>query len=213
VSGAGGLAYQSYEWAAGREWMMRIGEAGPAVLFLPPLFEEMNRTRALIAATMRGIARRGFRCWLPDLPGTGESRRRLEEVSWADWQGAVAAVAADSGAALVASLRGGCLLDDMVAGRRWRFAPTTGASLLRDLGRSRLVNDGSDAAYPVDKLQDDLSAAVASDGEARIVRLASDPADADRKIAGSALWRRSEPAGAPALAEALAEDIAGWARQ
>ena len=60
---------------------MRIGAAdAPPILFVPPLFEEMNRTRALIAAIMRALAARGYGCWLPDLPGTGESLRALGEV-------------------------------------------------------------------------------------------------------------------------------------
>ena len=57
---------------------MRIGAAeAPPVLFVPPLFEEMNRTRALLAAVMRRLAARGHGCWLPDLSGTGESVREL----------------------------------------------------------------------------------------------------------------------------------------
>ena len=59
---------------------MRIGRAdAPAILFVPPLFEEMNRTRALIAAVMRRLAKRGHGCWLLDLGGTGESERDLGE--------------------------------------------------------------------------------------------------------------------------------------
>ena len=68
---------------------MRIGDpAAPFILFLPPLFEEMNRTRAFLAGAMRRVAAAGYCCRLPDLPGTGESERALEEVSWQDWQDA-----------------------------------------------------------------------------------------------------------------------------
>ena len=77
---AAGLAYETYQSQGGPEWMMRIGAAeAPPILFVAPLFEEMNRTRALIVATMRRLAERGFGCWLPDLPGTGESERALVE--------------------------------------------------------------------------------------------------------------------------------------
>src|SRR5687768_8408820 len=97
---------------------MRIGAAdAPAILFVPPLFEEMNRTRALIAAIMRRLASMGHGCWLPDLSGTGESERPLEQVEWDDWRHDVTAasahVAGKTGKPpLVASLRGGCLIDD-----------------------------------------------------------------------------------------------------
>ncbi len=58
----------------------RPAEDAPAILFVPPLFEEMNRTRALIVAVMRRLAKRGHGCWLLDLGGTGESERDLAEV-------------------------------------------------------------------------------------------------------------------------------------
>lgn len=50
MSLVGGLAYEPYTTGGRKEWLMRIGppDAAP-ILFLPPLFEEMNRTRALIA--------------------------------------------------------------------------------------------------------------------------------------------------------------------
>src|SRR5688572_10433849 len=76
-----GLAYETFESGGGPEWLMRIGAAeAPAILFVPPLFEEMNRTRALIVAAMRGLAAGGFGAWLPDLRGTGESEVLLDEV-------------------------------------------------------------------------------------------------------------------------------------
>ena len=46
----------------------------------------------------------------------------------------------------------------------------------------------------------------------RIVRLNSDPRVADRHLAGAAPWRRTEPGRDDALAELLADDLAGWIR-
>jgi hypothetical protein len=47
---------------------MRIGASdAPPILFVPPLLEEMNRTRALIVSVMRRLAAQGLGCWLPDL--------------------------------------------------------------------------------------------------------------------------------------------------
>ncbi len=225
MSAKSDLSYDRYPAANGEEWLMRIGAAdAPAILILPPLLEELNRTRALIAAMMRGLAARGFGCWLPDFPGTGESERPLEACSWQDWQGAVASAAghvaeASGRSIVVASLRGGCLLDGVGAACHWRFAPAEGRSLARDLIRSSLVAPQDEsgpvsllAGYPV---HEQLLAAIESAEPAaakalRTIRLESDRGEADHKIGGPALWRRSEPGNSPEMADALASDIAAW---
>lgn len=222
MKSASGLAYDRYQVGGREEWLMRIGaaEARP-ILFLPPLFEEMNRTRAFIADLMRRLARRGFGCWLPDLPGTGESERSLAECRWSDWREAAAAAgeaAAQGGGRrpLTVSVRGGCLLDDgLEAPCRWRFAPAEGASLSRDLTRAGLVSSTLYAGYePQVELMESLAAAVpAPVPQLRTVRLQSDRGGADLKIEGPALWRRSEPGSAPELALAVANDLETWAER
>lgn len=209
-----GLAYGRYRAGDGDEWLMRIG-SGPALLFLPPLFEELNRTRALLAAVMRRLAGQGFGCWLPDLPGTGESERALAQVSWQDWRGAAAAAAEAVGAAASVSLRGGALLDDAAAAPcRWRMAPATGASLARDLARAGLMTEGGGGGYaPSATLLAALAGAEPAAGDlVRTIRLASDRAEADLKLEGPPLWRRAEPQTSPELAEAMASDILQWIR-
>ena len=208
----GGLHYDRYTVSGREEWAMRIGDpAAPLILFLPPLFEEMNRTRAFLAATMRRVAQGGYCCRLPDLPGTGESERALDDVSWQDWLDAARAAA--EGASAVVSIRGGCLLDNGLAPCTWRLAPVEGASLVRDLERAGLVSEGGGAGYaPSDALLDALRAASPA-GEARTVRLASDRGEADLKVEGSPLWRRSEPQSSSELAEAMASDIVQWVAQ
>ena len=213
------LAYDAYTVDGCGEWMMRIGPAeAPPILFVPPLFEEMNRTRALIAAMMRALAERGHGCWLPDLPGTGESERPLEEVSWDDWRAAVSeaadhAAAASGRAPLVAALRGGCLIDEAAEGAgHWRLAPVAGASLTRDMERSGLAGVDYAGYAPSPSLRAEVAAAQPEPvARLRTVRLASERAEADAKIAGPALWRRSEPGFSAALAEAAAADLAAWA--
>ena len=214
-----GLAYERYRVGPFDEWMMRIGAAdAPPVLFVPPLFEEMNRTRALIAAMMRALAVRGFGCWLPDLPGTGESERALEAVSWDDWRHGVtqATVAAGSGRPLlVASLRGGALLDDAAEGAGyWRLSPADGASLVRDMERSGLAGGADWAGYaPSAGLRTKLAEVKPGPvSPLRVVRLESDRGEADAKLEGPALWRRSEPGTSPSLAGAAAADLEEWAR-
>lgn len=213
MTGPAGLSYEPY---AEGEWLTQIrpanGAVSASILFLPPLFEEMNRTRAPLLAIMRRLAQRGHECLMPDLPGTGESERTLEGVSWDDWRKA----AGGFGAGIVASLRGGCLLDDAVPAKGyWRLAPATGASLRRDLERAGLAGGAAAAGYPAsEELLDRLKAAEpASVAPLRVVRLASDPAEADAKIDGPALWRRSEPGTSDMLVQLAADDLASWAKQ
>lgn len=214
--------YERYRTARTYEWMLRIGDPRtPPVLIIPPLFEELNRTRALMVAMMRALAAEGHGCWLPDLSGTSESLIALEEVSWEDWRRDVKAasehVAAASGKPpLVASIRGGVLLDDAAqADCRWRFAPAAGASLARDMDRASLGGGAEWAGYHQagPALRDALKAAAPGEGQPlRTMRLATDAAPADAKVEGPALWRRSEPGTSAALAAALAADIGQWRR-
>lgn len=193
------------------DWLTEIGEAeAPAILFIPALFEEMNRTRALTVAVMRGLATRGYRSLLVDLPGTGESERDLSGVAWREWRHAVAAL--ESAAIATASMRGGCLLDDPASKPAWRFSPVVGGSLARDMHRAALAGGAENAGFPIaPDLLAALTEAKPASGEARTVRLVSDAHPADRRVDGPALWRRSEPGQSAPLADLLVEDIASWA--
>lgn len=214
-----GLAFARFESGSRQEWLMRIGAAdAPAILFVPPLFEEMNRTRALLAAVMRRLAVEGFGCWLPDLSGTGESERDLGEVTWEDWRHDVIAASAyvseTCGKPLVASLRGGALLDDGAeATGWWRFAPVDGLALQRDMVRAGLAGVEWAGYAPSDALKAGLAGATQNVvAPLRTVRLDTDAQPADRKVDGPALWRRSEPGTSDALADAIAADLAEWSR-
>jgi pimeloyl-ACP methyl ester carboxylesterase len=214
VTLSGGLSYDRYRVNGFDEWLVRIGDAAaPKILFLPALFEEMNRTRAFTVGVMRRVAAEGYCCVLPDLPGTGESERELGACRWDDWR--EAAAVAGEGAVATVSVRGGALLDDAVAAQcRWRLAPVEGASLARDLARSNLAGGGGNAGYPADEallaaLAEAKPAAVA----ARRVRLEGDSGDADMRLEGAAIWRRSEPHSGSELAALSASDIVKWVRQ
>lgn len=213
----------SYEQGAqGPEWLLRIGDpAATPILFVPPLFEEMNRTRALLVATMRALAADGHCCWLPDLTGTGESLAPLSEATWDDWRHDVTNAAEHVTAAhgqtpLIAAIRGGCLLDDAAHGSgHWRFAPVPGASLARDLDRASFGGGAQWAGYhdASPPLRQALAAATAAEAAPlRTLRLSTDAGTADAKVEGPALWRRSEPGNSNDLAAALAKDIAEWRR-
>ena len=216
-------SYELYRTPRTQEWMMRVGDPRtPSILFVPPLFEELNRTRALIVAIMRGLAREGHCGWLPDLGGTSESTTALEDISWDDWRDDVMAAAehvttVSGRAPLVAAIRGGCLIDDAAqAACHWRFAPVAGVSLARDLDRAALGGGAEWAGYHAARpaLREALSGAQPPDvTPLRTVRLATDSAEADAKVEGPSLWRRSEPGQSAELAAWLARDIGEWMRQ
>lgn len=213
-------SYEQYQGARGPEWLLRIGDpAGAPILFVPPLFEEMNRTRAVIVATMRSLAADGHCGWLPDLTGTGESLASLSEATWDEWRHDVTSAsrhvaAAHGQAPLLAAIRGSCLLDDAAQGiGHWRFAPVPGASLARDLDRASLGGGAEWAGYhdASPALRQALAGTVPSEiTPLRTLRLATDAGAADGKVEGPALWRRSEPGSSADLALALAKDIAAW---
>lgn len=223
-----------YDWAGGREAMLRFGpEDGPVVVLAPPLFEEANRTRAFTVALLRALASHGVASMLPDLPGTGESLKPLEEISATDWVEAFASITL-SRPCHVAALRGGCLIGGNVpALSRWFFAPVSGEAVVRDLTRARQAADREtgtsfDAAEidregaPIELAGNAIPRALlralrATEADmappCRVVRLEGDPASADHYVPGAPLWRRAEAGNDPALAQTLAADLAGWVRR
>ncbi|QLC24087.1 hypothetical protein HFP57_02940 [Parasphingopyxis algicola] len=209
---------------------MSFGPAdGHQILIVPPLFEELNRTRKLLSDLMRALAGRGIATHLPDLPGTGESEAQLPEIQWTDWRHAVDDAAKASDATEIFAVRGGCLLDDVVpALPHMRFSPGQGKSVIRDLIRSRSLNDPDfDSAaqkavftdgptllggYPVSAALASAvrDADIADLPDVRTIRLETEHGDADRQIAGPPLWRRAEPTGSAELTDALTTAIAEW---
>ena len=215
------------------EHILRITPTGTpraAILFVPPLFEEANRTRRTLVLAMRALAADGFATLLPDLPGQNESLVPLEQVDLASWQSALADAAATiDGPLVIASLRGGALIDHHAkAAARWRLAPVGGASLLRTLMRARVAADReAGVTSSLDSLQTEAATAplllagnrlspamIAQLGTAetrpvaplRTVTLGNG-ADA---ITGTPLWLRAEPGEDAAMAAAIAADIAAW---
>ena len=210
---------------------------GEQLLIVPPLFEEMNRTRTLLAAIGRRLSERGISSWLPDLPGTGDSDLPLTAVRWHQWRDAIAAlselVAATSGARPhLFVVRGGALLGDAAnVASRYRLAPVvSGERLLRELMRTRLAADlergeASNLAelearlvkdtlelggYPVTpSLAADLRLAH-PDGSPPIRTVALTGGKGDRLFDGPPVWRQAEPLAAPALALEIADDLADW---
>jgi len=215
-----------YAWRSKREAMLRFGpEDAPLVLFVPPLFEEANRTRHFLVEVMRGLALQDIASILPDLPGMNDSLVATVDARLADWHAAIGALPAP---VLTVGVRGGTLLDG-VAGTdlHWRLSPETGARLLRDMVRATAMTRGMKASdleagarvQPTtlagsvihQELFTALDAAVQSDqGTIRTVRLDDEAGDADARLSGTPLWRRAEPDHDPALAAAVVADICDW---
>ena len=207
-----------YRWPRGEELWVRHGVGHPQqILILEPLFEEKNRTRRLIADIMRGLDGLQIGSTLPDLPGTGESLIDIADVRLDDWRSALSAAADLINPTTTVSFRGGALFDDH-APSAWRFAPETGARIVRDLKRSQLASAAAVPLYAGHALSDTFLAeldllAPPSRDNLRIVRLESDAAEADTKVVGTPLWRRAEPGDDAALANAIVADIASWMSQ
>lgn len=182
------------------------------ILVIEPFFEESNRCRRLIAEVMRGLDRGGVGSWLASLPGTGESTVDIADVRLTDWQAAVAGYAPS----MVASFRGGALVDGAATQGIWRFSPETGDRIVRDLKRATLTSADSTlyAGHALSPafLSEIKGASLPPHANIRTVRLETEAADADLKIAGAPLWRRAEPGEDPALAGVIVSDLLDWAK-
>lgn len=196
--------------------MLRFGPAaGPVLVAANALFEEGNRTRALLVAVLRQLAARGIAGALPDLPAQGESTLPTVDARLASWRQAfAAAVDATGGQAHVLAIRGGALVDGEAAvASRWYLSPQSGNALVRELRRLRKAGGGTD--YAGNLIHDEMIAALdgaepATLAPLRVVRLADDPRAADARLTGAPPWRAIEPVADLALAAAIADDVAAW---
>ena len=211
--------------------MLRFGpDTGPVALVALPLFEEANRTRAFAVTICRMLAKRGVASVLPDLPGQGESSTKTDAASLDGWREGFSAAAAEVGVPHVLAIRSGCLLDTAAeALSRWHLSPITGAGLFAEMMRAahlaaaptridyrlHAVPEGPPVPVLGNLVARRTLLALDDAGPVEIpprrtIRLAGDPAPADRHVPGAPLWRRAEPDNDPALAALLADDIARW---
>lgn len=187
----------------------------------------MRRTLVL---AMRALAEMGIASLLPDLPGQNDSLQPTESVDLDGWRTALSAFAATEEAPIVvASIRGGALIDDGVAAAAWwRLAPAAGAGLLRTMLRSRVASDreaglnssidsllGEAASAPLQLAGNRLSPAMIAQLQAATPAAATPLREVtlgsgELAIAGTPLWLRAEPGEDRAMAAAMAIDIAEW---
>lgn len=193
------------------------------LLIVPPLFEEMNRTRRMLIETQRRLDALGLDSMLPDLPGCNESQQSFSAQSLGSWRAAMEAASRHFAATHVLAVRGGALVfPTRLSG--WVLEPIKGAAILRQLLRARvlsakeagreessadLLEEGRNiglelAGYRLSAaLVAGLDSAVPEDEGQRVIRQA--------ELGGSALWLRSEPGEDPAQSAALAQIIASEA--
>jgi hypothetical protein len=192
------------------------------VLILPALFDEANKLRHFTVETMRRLDAAGVDSFLPDLPGCNESLAPLEEQTLHSWRDAAAAAAERFRATHALTVRGGalCAPESLPV---WRYAPTTGSSILRAMLRARviaskeagieetregLLEGGRDTGLELAGYR--LGAAMIRElekaepsGGAALANIAQ----AD--LGGPGLWLRAEPEHDPAQSAALAAIVAG----
>lgn len=207
----GGIADEyALSFAAGRS--VRL-------LIVPALFDEANRMRRFTVEVMRRLDAAGIDCVLPDLPGTNESLQDLAVQSGDDWRDAMTSAAAHFRATHVVGIRGGCLyLPSRLPA--WHYAPTKGASLLRQMIRARIL-----AAREAgrEENREALMALAENEGlELAGYRLGGDflrefqslePVEKavvinQDMLGGSGLWLRAEPGESASQADALAAALA-----
>ncbi|WP_438731129.1 hypothetical protein ACR9YC_05860 [Parasphingorhabdus sp. DH2-15] len=212
------------------------GSQGPALLIVPPLFEEANKLRRLLVQFMSTLAHKhGIASVLPDLPGTLESERSLSGISLLDWHASLVQVTEQHGHFThIMSLRSGCDIACQINGLpQWHLAPLNAWRHLRTLARTQLASE-REAGGSSRSLDDMLNDIVQNGGKLAgytisalfakelkdlpessaqniyQVRLSGDEKAADNYITGTPLWLRSEPSEDHDMALAMATDVAQW---
>lgn len=190
------------------------------LLIVPPLFEEMNRTRRMLVETQRQLDALGVDSMLPDLPGCNESAQTFAAQSLGSWRAAMAAAARHFAATHVLAVRGGALVfPTSLPG--WVLEPVKGASILRQLLRARVLSakDAGLEENSADLLEQgrnkglelagyQLSAALVAGLDAAVPEDEGQVVIRQAALGGSALWLRSEPGEDAAQSAALARFIA-----
>ena len=191
------------------------------VLVLPALFDEANKLRHFTVEVMRRLDEAGLDAFLPDLPGCNESLAPLEAQSLHAWRDAGEAAATHFGATHALTVRGGALCAPASL-PAWRYAPATGASILRAMLRARVIaskeaglEENRDTLLEQGRATG-LELAGYRLGAAMIRELeAAEPPGgaalaniAQGDLGGAGLWLRAEPDHDAAQAIALAANVA-----
>jgi hypothetical protein len=217
----------TYHFDGRDEAVLSFGDeqAGQVIMIVPPLFDEMNRVRAMLVGAMRELALRGIITVLPDIPGCNESLAAISSQSISSWRGAMVAAAAQLGATHVASIRGGALIDADIALLHWRLAAVKGASLLKTMLRTRIASDkesgrissmesllGEAQSGPIELSGYMLGADMLAELDAAVPDAACQTYDAalGDGLVGKPLWLRADPQEDAEMSLALAAELDRW---
>ncbi|GMM94486.1 hypothetical protein [Qipengyuania sp. MTN3-11] len=191
------------------------------LLVIPPFFDEHNKFRRQAVEIMRALDLAGIDTFLPDLPGTNESRSNLEAQTLSDWRIAARSAATRFRATHAFAIRSGALLlpDGIPA---IAYAPQKGSQLLRGLVRARTI--AAREAGREEKAPDIMDIArergielsgwhlgptmVRELEHADYQRGSEDRVIEQAEVGGTPLWLRAEPDEDPAQAAALAGNLA-----
>jgi hypothetical protein len=187
---------------------------------VPALFDVANRMRRFTVEVMRRLDGAGIDCFLPDLPGCNESLAPLAAQTPTRWRAAMQAAAVHFSASHVLAVHGGALVAPAhLPG--WRYAPTTGASLLRQMLRARILaareagSDETQAQLLEAGKREGLELAGYHLGPAFLAEFQTLEAEAAAHnlvtqdlLGGAGLWLRAEPGESRQQADALAAIIA-----
>lgn len=164
------LAAHFLETAEGRLFVVERGPAdgvcGSVVLLIPPLADEMNKSRALITQLASAVANEGHTLIVADLYGTGDSEGNFEDASIDIWSRNLDALAdwiSERGLQLrsIVAIRFGCLLAAYWIGASNRrvhstvfWQPTTtGANIVNQWLRMRVAASVFDGTRKVTRAE------------------------------------------------------------
>ena len=218
----------SYHFGGFDEACLSFGDAKSdrVIIIVPPLFDEMNRVRAVLVGAMRELAKRGITAMLPDVPSCNESLAFITGQTIESWRFAMKSAAEQHQATHVASVRGGTLLTADIDLPQWRLAPIKGASILKNMLRTRIASDKEGGlSTTTDCLMTDaqsgpielsgyrlgadmlasLDSAVPSDAGVEVTL-----GDGPGELSGKPLWLRAEPQEDAEMSVALATELDRW---
>ncbi|MEP3051622.1 MAG: hypothetical protein ABJP48_01405 [Erythrobacter sp.] len=124
------------------------------LLIIPPLFEEANTLRRFTIEVMRRLDESGKDTFLPDLAGLNESLAPLAGQSLSNWQRSVSAAQLQFGATHILGIRSGALLLAPDNANGFVYAPQSGANLLRNMLRARII---ASREYGIEETTEQLS--------------------------------------------------------
>lgn len=174
----------STEWIGGAPCLRSEGDYARWIFFLMPGDDEANRLRHTAVEMMRHLTKLGYGCALPDLSPYGEHPLLNIDSSRFSFEKILSGI-------------GEALCPDPAMRHVAAFR-----------GAARLA-----AAVPACSIWRLSPPPDAQGRNGRTVRLRSEKAAADLWLEGPPVWRWVEPGSVPALAKALAQDLAEHVRQ